>query len=148
MLFEILDQRLIYYNPGRVLNNDVIMTFLSKVDPMPEMVNGQFNILIDHSLIQRVELSNDSYRNWALTRQKVDKDQQPYKVAIYSSSQLGFGMARMFEAFHSSVETPVLFSVFSDLDEALDWLEAGRLKKRILSLSKRAAIPLKAVGDG
>ena len=119
MLFEILDQRFIYYNTGRVLNNDVIMEFLDKVDAMPEVVKGQLNILIDHSLIERVELTNDSYRDWAMSRRQYAKEQQPYKVAMYSVSQLGFGMARMFEAFHTSIETPVQFSVFNDLDKAL-----------------------------
>lgn len=145
MFVEILDQRLIYFNPGRVLSNHVLMSFFAKMDPMPEVRQGRFNILSDHSQIERVELTSEKYRDWALNRQQALHSHQPYKVAIFSSTKLGFGMGRMFESVFNDNKGPVSFMVFSDLDQTLHWLKAADLKQRIISLGKRAAISLKAV---
>lgn len=149
MLFEILDQRLIYFSHGRVLSKDGFIEYFAKLDAMPEVRQGKYNIFIDHSHLERVEISNEDFRKGALNRQQINKESLPYKVAVCSDQKLGFGMARMYQSFRpDGEEAPVQLEVFSDLDQALAWLNAGGLKKRILSLSKRAAIPLKAVGDG
>jgi hypothetical protein len=146
MFFEILDQRLIYFSHGRVLSKEGFIEYFAKLDAMSEKEQGKYNFFVDHSHIERVEISIDEYRNWAINRQKIYKDSPPCKVAVYSSQKLGFGMARMYQSLRPDGEAaPVQLEVFDDLEKALAWLDVSSLKKRILSLNKRAAIPLRAV---
>ncbi len=148
MIIEILDERILYFNPGLVLNNHAILVLFAKIDAMPEIKAGQLDIFADHSQVQRVELSSEHYREWALNRQEAAIKHQPYKVAIYSSEKLGFGMARMFESLFTTQEMPVSLKAFGQLDQALDWLGTPNLKENIISLGEQAAVPIAIASEG
>jgi hypothetical protein len=148
LFFQIIAKSLIYFSPGRVLDNQAVAEFFAKLESQPGLDQGRYHILVDHSQIREVALTSADYRQWALNSQKMAAAFHPFKVAIYSSTALGFGMARMFEAVFSIAGSPVQFWVFDDLDRALEWLELPDLKPRIISLSKRAAIPLQVAGAG
>ncbi len=146
-MIEILDKRLIYFNPGRVLNQKALMSYVDIVQAMPEVQQGLYDVFSDHSQIEKVELTSRDYMEWATDCQKGAMGHQPYKAVLYSSTMLGFGMARMFESVFTIDEVPVQLKVFGDLEEALEWLRLPGLKQKILSLGKRAAIPLTVAGE-
>ena len=82
---------------------------------------GIHRILWDLRGVEAGSASSVDMREIA-THQLQDRPSLPAaKAAAVAPSDLGFGMARMMEAFVT--ETPVDFQVFRTLDEATAWLE-------------------------
>lgn len=89
----------------------------------PEFHEGM-RVLLDH---RKADWSGmqlaDIHRRVALIRRDAEQIGRQ-RVAFVAPNQIGFGLARMIEAF---VESHVAYAVrvFSDVDEARAWLAAG-----------------------
>ena len=85
-----------------------------------EWVNG-FNILCDYREITEFNLSNEDIQKVATQ----DKAHEPIfdksKCAIVTTSDLVFGLSRMWEIF--SHNTNLTTMVFRDIHEAIGWLK-------------------------
>ena len=69
----------------------------------------------------RFNLNNEDIKKVA--RQAKAAEKKPGKVAMLTSEDLSFGLARMYEAYRSS---PIVsLQVFRDESKAVDWLLAG-----------------------
>lgn len=79
--------------------------------------------LIDFSLCQVLDISNDGVREAARLNVKASKLMTPgAAVAVVVSESLAYGLGRMWEAYADG--TGWTTQIFTDLNEAEDWLEA------------------------
>lgn len=79
--------------------------------------------LADFSQANLGSLSADALRRIAGVFQRHDVDAGRSRVALVVSGDLGFGLARMYQAFRS--ESAIQLRVFRDLAAAREWLGLG-----------------------
>jgi len=137
MIIQILDHRLLYFNPGTTLDALKLSRFFEHLDHLPAMAAGRLNRLTDFSSLTRVEMDDAYLQSVSEIRGAVAEYQQPYKVALFSDQPFGLRTAQMYAAFFLS--QTVQLRAMDNLDEALAWLGAADLKETILQLQSNAS---------
>jgi len=76
--------------------------------------------LMDLRRVETFDLTADGLRDVASIFVRLERDPDQARVAIVVEADVGFGIARMYQAFRD--ESAVPLRVFRDLDEACSWL--------------------------
>jgi len=83
--------------------------------------------LIDLRRLELPDVSSETLRRVADAFRQRDRTQFETKIAVVASSDLAFGLSRMYQAYRS--DAPIALEVFRDMDAARAWLglppEAG-----------------------
>jgi hypothetical protein len=132
MILKILDNRILYFNPGRSLEFGKLNQFYHFMDHHPGVTGGRIHRFSDYSAILRMDMDPESIQAISDIRSVTTATQRPSKAVIFSSQPLGFDIANMFATYF--ISGPVQLRAMRDLDEALAWLGAGDLKDTILEL--------------
>jgi len=86
-----------------------------------------FDQLFDGTGVTKIELTADEIRT--IARQKLFAAGS--RQAFATSSELAYGMARMFEIYRETSGTGRLMRVFNGLEEAMEWLEPVQVRRKI-----------------
>jgi hypothetical protein len=111
-------RRLILSEASGTLTNEDVLKYTEWVRSDPTL--AEFDMLMDLSGAERVEVTSDGLRNAALRIPSRDKAQENYRVAIVAQSDFAFGMSRMYEMLRAGAVGEV--RVFRDIIEAKKWL--------------------------
>ncbi len=134
MKIELLAGRLFYFNPGKSLSSEVMKAYFAALDQSPEVREGRANRFTDFSHVEEITLDGEEYREQAARRGRMAAGQRPAKAALYSSTDIGFGMVRMYESVFQQYSNSVDLKSFKDLNIALTWLDAMDLLPELLRL--------------
>jgi hypothetical protein len=132
MILKILDDRLLYCNPGRSLDFMRLNRYFQFMDHHPGVTEGRVNRFADFSGLERIDIDSATIQAIAEIRGVTTATHKPAKVVHYSNRPLGFDIARMFEAFFRSGK--IQLRAMDDLDKALKWIGATDLKATIVGL--------------
>lgn len=110
----------LYRVDGRVGDRDIIE--LSRAAGEDPKYAGELNGLVD-ARAENIEIgvTADGVRELVEFNRKFPSDLNHQRVAIVASTDLGYGMSRMLQAY--SEDLPGEYSVFRDMAEACAWLE-------------------------
>jgi len=136
MILQILDKRILYFNPGRSLDFGKLNRFYTFMDRHPGVLAGDIDRFSDYSSLSRLDIYPEGVRAISEVRSVTTGTQMPSKAVLYSSQPLGLEVARMFETFFHSDR--IQLRAMDDLDAALAWLEATDLKGLIAQLGRIA----------
>jgi hypothetical protein len=134
MILKILDDRLLYFNPGRGLDFMRLNRYFHFMDHHPGVTGGRINRFADFSGLARIDMDTATLQAIAEIRGVTTATHKPAKVVHYSSQPLGLDIAKLFETFFRSAK--IQLRALDDLDSALKWLGATDLKGTILELAK------------
>jgi hypothetical protein len=126
MILQILENRILYFNPGRSLEFGKLNRFFTFMDHHSGVTGGGINRFSDFSAIERIDMDPESIQAISGIRSVTTATQHPSKAVIYSSHPLGLELARMFETFFHSAR--IQLRALDDLDGALAWIGAADLK--------------------
>ena len=71
------------------------------------------------------DLTTEHIEKLASLSPRFGKARKGGKTALYSPTDMAFGLSRMFEAIGKLKSVPIQTKVFRDKDEAKQWLEEG-----------------------
>lgn len=96
-----------------------LLDYAQRVAADPDVLAGR-DELVDLRAVDGARMSSAGLRQLAGVFEAHEKG-EPGRVAIVASSDLAFGLSRMYQAFRSQSMSEI--RVFRDLDEACRWLE-------------------------
>jgi hypothetical protein len=132
MLLITLEDRILYFNPGRRLDPFKLNKFFQAVDHHPGVAAGRLNRFADFSILERVDVDASIVRYFTKIRSAAAATQRPSKAVLFSNQPLGLELAWMLETHLLSDH--IQCRAMHNFDEALEWLHAGDLKASILNL--------------
>lgn len=120
-----LDYRVVAAERRVLTSGSGTITFEEAVVNIKAMKNDKdldpsYSELVDLRAVQSIEFSAEQIAEVARTR----IFDATSRRAIVAPVPLYFGMARMYEAHHTS-GGPAVIRVFTELQEAVEWLDAG-----------------------
>jgi hypothetical protein len=134
MILITLDNRILYFNPGRSLDALKLNEYFHSMDHRPGYAAGHINRFVDFSGLERIDVDASVAHSISAIRSLADASQRPSKAVLFSSQPLGLNIARMFETCFLS--DPIQLRTMDNLDVALEWLEATDLRGSILGLRR------------
>jgi len=137
MIIQILDNRLLYFNPGTILSTLKLTRYFEYLESHPGVIDGRVNRFVDYDCVRRVDMDADIVASVSSIRTVTTESHNPSKAAIYSSQPLGYGIARMHEAFFLS--SHIQLRAMHSMDQALAWLGVADLKETILQLQAKSS---------
>ena len=113
------------------LNDVAIHTFLGRVTAkeMAGKIECYFsgavniNVLWDFSEAHMEEITSDNVRDFVEMAKRYAPARKGGKTAMVFSTDLGFGLGRMFNAYQDIVKSPVSYESFRNKSAALEWLK-------------------------
>jgi hypothetical protein len=124
MVLTILHDRLLYFNPGAVLNASRANEYQLFVRIHLFGKEDRINRLTDFSHLQKVDLGDTFRQSVEIIRHVLSESLGSAKAAIFSSRPLGLDMADFCETAE--------LQVMDTLQEALEYLEAADLLDDVL----------------
>jgi hypothetical protein len=98
---------------------EAIQQFYTNTNPLPSR-----NILWDLRNASVNEIRSDEAGQLAQLAVRIDKRKEIGKTAIVASSDLVYGVSKIFEAYTGNPD--IKFQVFRDMEDALEWIELER----------------------
>ena len=83
------------------------------------------NVLLDLTEVPSVQITTDEIRELAGFKPRFESKRPPGKTAILGTSDLVFGLARMFETQSEIMDVPHAVRVFKKLAMAMSWLDSS-----------------------
>jgi hypothetical protein len=113
------------------LDDVAIHTFLGRVtaNEIAGKIESYFsgavniNVLWDFSEARMDEITSDNIRDFVEMAKRYAPVRKGGKTAMVFSTDLGFGLGRMFNAFQDIVKSPVSYKSFRNKSAALEWLK-------------------------
>ena len=118
------DEKLVILVHIGTVNDDEFLSFYKALYENPQF-DISYNQLVDLRKTESSVRSTAALREFANIAEQYysDVSAQP-KIAVVAPEDISFGLARMYEVFSDSV--PWKFSVFRDIDTALEWLGVSK----------------------
>jgi hypothetical protein len=113
------DTSVLYLKASGAITDEEAISYAQKVAADASIPSGRLE-LADFSEANLAALSAEALRRVASVFQRHDVDPGNSRVALVVSGDLGFGLARMYQAFRS--ESAIELRVFRDLASAREWL--------------------------
>jgi hypothetical protein len=106
---------------GKVSANEIIDTF-------KEFYESEYtlNVLWDLSNSSLSGLNSDKLRQIISVAKQHAHLREGGKTALFTTTPLGFGIARMYEILAEANQLPIPNRVFRSLDDAMAWLESDK----------------------
>lgn len=111
--------RLLIARAGQATDEEALLTYAQCLAGDPDVPPGR-DELVDLRAVDGERLTTAGLRRVAQAFEAHEKG-EPARVAIIASSDLAFGLSRMYQAYRSQSSTEI--RVFRDLEEACRWLE-------------------------
>ena len=116
------ETRVLYLTASGPITDEEAVAYAQKVAADGSIPAGRSE-LADFSQANLTSLSAEALRRVAGVFQRHDVDAASSRVALVVSGDLGFGLARMYQAFRS--ESAIQLRVFRDVAAAREWLGLG-----------------------
>lgn len=136
MIIDILENRLLYCNPGASIDASKLNRYYGFIAAHPEVVRDSLNRFIDFSGLVRFDMNPGHFRTITEMRSVLAQSLRLSRAVLYSDQPVGFEAARFCAGF--LVTQNIHTQAIADLENALAWLGAADLKVRILKLQRRA----------
>ena len=111
--------RVVYTTASGTLDDAQLLEHKKKLTSDPGFHPGMVE-LSDVRGIEKLDVTTDGIRHFALKDQRDKGKLRDYKLAIVASEDVVYGMARMYQA-NTAMNVPNV-RVFRDISEAKDWL--------------------------
>lgn len=99
-----------------------IKKYQNNIQNHPDNIN--YNELVDFSNVTSIKLTTEGIKNIGEIASNTDKNEAHRKLAFVVSSQLAFGLARMYEVYRSfSKKAQKELRIFKNVKDALKWLK-------------------------
>lgn len=106
-----------------------IKTYQEDIQSNPNYFD--YNEVVNLSKVSCIKLTTEGIKKIGEIASSTDKGEVNKKLAIVVSSNLTFGLARMYEAYRSfSKHATKKISVFKNENEAFEWLQKQYITKR------------------
>ena len=102
-----------------IITDEEVLHYAKTVTTDPEIPRIHHE-LIDGREVEVPQASTDSLRRVAATFRDAERAPEGVKIAFVASSDVAYGIARMYQAFRTGSEAA--FHVFREMGEARDWL--------------------------
>ena len=113
------DTKVLYLKASGAITDEEAISYAQKLAADASIPPGRAE-LADFSEANLAALSAEALRRIASVFQRHDLDPGSSRVALVVSGDLGFGLARMYQAFRS--ESAIQLRVFRDVAAARKWL--------------------------
>ena len=85
-----------------------------------------YNELVNFNKVLSIKLTVEGLKNIGQLASRTDQNRVNTKLALVASSDLAYGLARMYEAYRSFAQnTNKELRVFKEESEALEWLQSN-----------------------
>ena len=109
---------IVLFKATEILSTNDVLTCVEKVVADPEF-RSEFDHLVDLRQVTDFEASSEDVKTRA-TRNHDDKRLNASRIAIVTSSDLVFGMSRMYAILME--DAPITVRVFRNMEDAMTWL--------------------------
>jgi hypothetical protein len=119
------DQRLVVVTPDGVLSDADVFNYQKEVWSRPETKG--YNEFIDMTGVSQIDfVSADRVNYLAEISGRMDSPESPSKLAILATSEVSYGLGRMYEAYRNMTKPGTkVVRVFRTRQEALQWLDVS-----------------------
>jgi hypothetical protein len=119
------DKRLVVATPSGVLTDADVFDYQQEVWSQPD--TRGYNEFIDMTGVSQIDfVSADRVNYLAEISGRMDSPESPSKLAILATSELSFGLGRMYEAYRNMTKPGTkVVRVFRTRQEALQWLDVS-----------------------
>ena len=101
---------------------EAIKTYQEDIQNHPDYIN--YNEIVNLSEVTGFKLSNEGIKTIGQIASNTDKSNGNRKLAIIVSSNLAYGLARMYVAFRSfSEKSKKEISIFKNENDAVEWIQ-------------------------
>jgi len=114
--------RLMIWRPAHVLDDSLLDQVIDFVEFEERTLGSSFNRFLDFSALTEIHLKIGHVFKISERRREVAASHDPVKGAIYASTVIGFGMARLYE--HMMEGSQIDVRAFRELAAAAEWLGA------------------------
>lgn len=110
---------LVVHLEGAIGDED-LLTYARRVVETPEIPAGHDELIDLRAMEAGGRITTPGLRRVAALFARTDRTPEQSRVAFVASSDVGYGLARMYQAFRS--ESPLELRVFRSMREARTWL--------------------------